>query len=93
MMRQTFRVFRSPNHINLDLKVGPTRVLHVATGYMRLMVVAVHSGPDRAVYVGPVGSHYEFVEPIGAVLTDETWERRLSEDPPPPPAWWGQHIR
>jgi hypothetical protein len=81
----------APVHTNLDGEIGPTGVLHVATGNVRLMVVAVDSGPDGAVYLGPVGSYYEFVEPLGTVLTDEMWEQRLDQDPPSPPAWWGQY--
>jgi hypothetical protein len=83
----------APVHTNLDEMVGPTGVLHVATGNVRLMVVAVDSGPDRAVYVGPIGSYYEFIEPLGTVLTDEMWEQRLGQNPPPPPAWWSQYTR
>jgi hypothetical protein len=83
----------APVHTNLDGEIGSTGVLHVATGDVRLMVVAVDSGSDRAVYLGPVGSYYESIEPLGTVLTDEMWEQRLSQNPPSPPAWWGQYMR
>jgi hypothetical protein len=57
------------------------------------MVIAIDSGDDRAVYVGPVGSYYEFIEPLGTVLTDEMWEQRLERDPPPLPSWWQQYVQ
>ncbi len=41
----------------------PGGVLHEATGWANMLVIAIDSGPDRAVYAGPVSSHYEFYEP------------------------------
>jgi hypothetical protein len=83
----------APIHTNLDPKLGPVAVLYAATGQVRPMVVAVDSGDDRAVYVGPVGSYYEFIEPLGTVWTDEMWEQRLRQDPPSPPGWWRPYVQ
>jgi hypothetical protein len=50
-------------------------VLHEGIGPANLLMIAVESGPDRAVYAGPVLSHFEF-EVTGEPkrLSDTDWE-------------------
>jgi hypothetical protein len=54
-------------------------VLHEAIGPPNLLVIAVDSGPDRAVYAGPVLSHFE-LEVTGEPtrLTDTEWDTLYS---------------
>ena len=61
-------------------------VLHLATGDIDLMLIAVDNGPDRRVYAGPVLSHYEFLEPGPTLkrLTDTDWRARLGGRPARP---------
>jgi hypothetical protein len=58
-------------------------VLEEGTGSATFAVVAIDNQRDRAVYVGPVSSYYEFTSPER--LTDEGWERRIRTQPRP--AW------
>jgi len=62
--------------------------LTVGTGGAELLVVAIDNGPDRAIYVGPVSTYYEFAQPIGDRLTDAAWKERLrGEAGPARPDW------
>eukprot|EP00479_Gromia_sphaerica_P011185 TRINITY_DN5413_c0_g1_i2.p1 TRINITY_DN5413_c0_g1~~TRINITY_DN5413_c0_g1_i2.p1 ORF type:complete len:269 (-),score=29.50 TRINITY_DN5413_c0_g1_i2:150-956(-) len=53
---------------------GPGAVLHVATGYCPLMIVAAENGDNRRIYAGPVFERYEFQRSFGTRLTDEEWK-------------------
>jgi hypothetical protein len=48
--------------------------------YARYLLVAIDSQQDRAVYVGPAYSYYEFTSPMR--LTDEEWEQKISTTAP-----------
>ena len=50
-------------------------VLEVGVGDTNFVVVAVDNHGDRAAYVGPVYSYYEFTSPVR--LTDEAWRAQL----------------
>lgn len=68
-------------------------VVHVATGNIDLLLIAVDNGPDRAMYAGPVLSHYEFLEP-GPVLhrlNNSEWRTRLGGHPARP-EWTRSHL-
>ena len=41
---------------------------------------------------GPVLSYYEFKQPMGKMLTDETWRDMLRENPPERPQWTRSFI-
>ncbi len=72
-----------------DVHTDPNsgRFLEVATGDVELLVIAVDSGADHAVYVGPVSSYYEF-SAEGTRLTDEAWRWQIRDGKAPaPPAW------
>lgn len=56
------------------------RVLYVGTGAPRLMAVAIESGNDSRVYVGPVSSYYELVGGLQR-FTDDTWREQLLASP------------
>jgi hypothetical protein len=69
-----------------NVRGDPGGVLHEAVGEVHLLMMAVDCGPgDRAVYAGPVLSHYEFELGPNTRLTDSEWRGRISITPPP--AW------
>jgi hypothetical protein len=71
----------------------PGSVLHEAVGNADLLMIAVDSGPDRAVYLGPVLSHYELEKPLGQRLTDSEWRAALQGgDVPPRPEWTREYL-
>ena len=63
------------------------RVLEAGVGEATFLVVAVDSGPDRAVYVGPAYSYYELSHPVSHRMTDQAWIERLAKSPPARPEW------
>jgi hypothetical protein len=76
-----------------DLKVGdPGCVLHEATGNVDLLVVAVDSGPDHVVYLGPVFSHFELEVPGVGRLSDSEWERAYLAGKADRPAWTKPYL-
>jgi hypothetical protein len=66
-----------------DCDGEPGSVLHEGIGLVNLLMVAVDNGNDRAVYAGPVLSHFEF-EVTGEPrrLTDSEWRSLRGYD------WW-----
>ena len=63
-------------------------VLQEGVGDANLLVVAIDNQNDRAIYVGPAYSYYEFRSPNGGRLTDGAWQQRISEKKlPARPAW------
>ncbi len=68
---------------------SPPKVLHVATGYVRTVIVATEDqNGNLTFYVGPVYSFYEFPLEGFQRLTDGEWKRLLnSEDRLPDPFW------
>ena len=63
-------------------------VLEVGVGNVDFLVVAVDNGRDRAAYVGPVYSYYEFAS--GSRLTDQEWRESVSTARTPArPEWTG----
>ena len=71
-----------------DVTGDPGMILHEAVGSVACLVAAVDSRPDRAIYLGPLLSHYEFEEPLGTRLNDDEWKARLSAGQAPPPPDW-----
>jgi hypothetical protein len=64
------------------------KALEVGVGNVSFLVVAIDNQSDRAVYVGPAYSYYEFEVPATARLTDETWQAMLTDGKAPArPAW------
>lgn len=63
-------------------------VLHVGTGYPRLMVMSVDSCSGPRAYIGPVFAYKEHLIEEIERLTDEEWNELLrAPAPPPDPAW------
>lgn len=67
-----------------DRAVPVGRVLHVGTGWPRLMVMTVDTCAGPRAYAGVVSSYHEVVTKDLERLTDQTWARRFPPDQPGP---------
>jgi hypothetical protein len=56
--------------------------LEEGVGDARYLIIAIDNQQDRAVYVGPAYSYYEFTS--GTRLTDEQWDAKRPTVSPPP---------
>jgi len=63
------------------------RVLHVATGKPRMMVVTIETDTGPYAYLGPVFSYFEEVGEDWKRYTDEEWAARISNATPPDVPW------
>lgn len=64
------------------------QTLDVAVGDVNFVVVAIDNGRDRAAYVGPIYSYYEFTQPASKRLTDQEWRASIrSGQLPRRPGW------
>ena len=72
-----------------DVVGDPGSILHEGVGNLNLLMIAVDCGlGDRAVYAGPVLSHYEFELGPTSRKTDEIWKPEVSAGIlPPQPDW------
>jgi len=72
-----------------DIVGDPGSILHEGVGNVQLLMIAVDCGPgDRAVYAGPVLSHYEFELGPTTRMTDSQWKSEVSAGTfPPQPDW------
>jgi len=70
---------RGPTVADVHTDPNRGRVLEVAVGDVHFGVIAVDNGPDRAVYVGPIYSYFEFLQEARSRLTDVEWVARLDE--------------
>jgi hypothetical protein len=78
-----------------DYLVGdPGSILHEGVGNVQLLMIAVDCGPgDRAVYAGPVLSHYEFELGPTTRMTDSEWKAKVTaRDLPPQPDWTRSYL-
>jgi len=74
-----------------DVHTDPNsgQVLQAGVGDANFMLLAVNNQKDRAVYVGPVYSYYEFRHGASDRLTDEQWREAIQRQAlPARPAWW-----
>jgi hypothetical protein len=73
-------------HTNPNGEVAET--LETGVGDCNFLVAAIDNDGDRMVYVGPVYSYYEFLQPAEDRLTDEAWGKLLEAgEAPPRPTW------
>ena len=63
------------------------KVLHVGTGYPRMMVVVAENCSGPRVYAGPVSSYYETITSDFNRLTDIDWKTTVVEKPPADVPW------
>ena len=79
-----------------DVHTAPTdeagdpvgNVLHVGTGYARLMVVTANTCDGPKAYAGLASSYFEDVTQNLQRLDDPTWTTMLNASPPPPDIAW-----
>lgn len=71
------------------LTPDPGSILHEGIGNVQMLMIAVDCGPgDKAVYAGPVLSHYEFELGPTTRKTDAQWKADVSAGVlPPQPDW------
>ncbi|MBP7826763.1 MAG: DUF3160 domain-containing protein, partial [Verrucomicrobia bacterium] len=77
-----------------QLTPDPGSILHEGIGNVQMLWIAVDCGPDdRAVYAGPVLSHYEFELRPTTRLTDAEWKDRVRAGLlPPQPEWTRSYL-
>jgi hypothetical protein len=64
------------------------RVLHVGTGYARLMVLTANTCAGPRAYAGLVSSYFEEITENYKRLDDPSWEQRFNTGPPAPDVPW-----
>jgi len=78
----------APTVVDVHTDPSSKTVLEQGVGNCNFLVVAIDNEDDRAIYVGPAYSYYEFSHPATDRLTDEAWTERLGgDDIPARPAW------
>lgn len=70
-----------------DIPQRGSSVLHVGTGYPRLMIVAVETCAGPRAYAGPVFDYKEHLQPGLVRLNDEDWQSLLNTSPPAEVPW------
>jgi hypothetical protein len=63
------------------------RILHVAVGEPRLMVLTVNTCSGPRAYVGPVFSYFEKITEDFKRLTDQEWSKELETTPQKDVPW------
>jgi hypothetical protein len=63
------------------------RVLHVGTGFARIMVVTANTCTGPRAYAGLASSYFEKVTEHYDRLTDERWQAELDQATPPDVSW------
>jgi hypothetical protein len=63
-------------------------VLEVGVGDVNFGVFAINNEKDRAVYVGPLYSYYEFRQPVTDRLTDPQWHTMIAQGKTPARPGW-----
>ena len=67
-------------------------VLHVGTGYARLMVVTANTCEGPKAYAGLASSHFEEVTENLQRLDDPAWRARLDGTTPPADVAWMRDL-
>ncbi len=73
---------------DVHTNVHNAEALEVATGDVRLLVMAIEGMTDSTVYVGPAYSYYEFWQPVEKRLNDQEWRVQLAKRAAPPEPDW-----
>jgi hypothetical protein len=63
------------------------RILHVGTGYARLMVVTANTCAGPRAYAGLASSYYETITQNFDRLTDDRWQANFGANEPPDVSW------
>ena len=77
-----------PTISDVHTDTNTKKALEVGVGNVNFCVIAIDNENDKAVYVGPIYSYYEFHQNAENRLTDEEWQEKiLSGKLPPRPEW------
>jgi hypothetical protein len=78
-----------------DVHTNPRdqKTLQVGVGDVSFIVVAIDNEQDRAAYVGPVYTYYEFTGPVSDRLTDEKWREWIQRGNAPAAPSFTQPFR
>lgn len=68
------------------------KVLHVATGFPRLMVATVNTCDGPSAYVGVVSAYHEKMTENFQRLDDQSWAERISVSAPPEVTWMNKVV-
>ncbi|NOZ40906.1 MAG: DUF3160 domain-containing protein [Planctomycetes bacterium] len=78
----------APTVVDVHTDPNTQEVLEQGVGSCNFLVIAIDNEDDRAIYVGPAYSYYEFTHPASDRLTDEAWTKMLDgDDVPARPTW------
>ncbi|HMR76660.1 MAG TPA: DUF3160 domain-containing protein [Polyangiaceae bacterium] len=72
--------------------VWEAAVLEAGVGDVQFLIVAVDNEDDRAVYVGPAYSYYEFTVPPAERMTNDTWAQKIAGGETPARPGWTQSF-
>jgi hypothetical protein len=82
-----------PTVVDIHTDPESRSVLEAGVGDVNLCVIAIDNRRDKAVYVGPIFSYYEFCHPAEDRLTDERWQTMIVNDGLPSPPDWTRVFR
>jgi hypothetical protein len=68
------------------------KVLHVATGHPRLMVVTVDTCSGPRAYAGVTSSYFEKITESWKRLDDKEWSKEVGQTNPPPVPWMSDLV-
>jgi hypothetical protein len=82
-----------PTVVDIHTDPESRSVLEAGVGDVNLCVIAIDNRREKAVYVGPIFSYYEFRHPAEDRLTDERWQTMIVNDGLPSPPEWTRVFR
>ena len=68
------------------------KVLHVGTGFPRLLVVTFDTCAGPRAYAGVVSAYHETITSDFQRLTDEQWTNQIAASPPPEVPWLADQV-
>ena len=82
-----------PTISDVHTDTNTSKVLEVGVGNVNFCVIAIDNEDDKAVYVGPIYSYYEFRQDAENRLTDEEWQGKICIGKLPPRPEWTQTFQ
>jgi hypothetical protein len=82
-----------PTIVDVHTDPESRSVLEAGVGDVNFCVIAIDNRGDKAVYVGPIFSYYEFHHPAEDRITDERWQAMIVKDGLPLPPDWTRVFR
>ncbi len=82
-----------PTIADVHTDTNEKKVLEVGVGDVNFCVIAIDNEDDKAVYVGPIYSYYEFSHGAKDRLTDQEWQGKIDRGNLPPRPEWTQTFQ